>query len=242
MFNTIDYIETIVNGLTFTQKIDVIHPTVNNETTIEVCKTYWSFPKGRIIINGNYFTIKDIEPNESITIRGTLTGAETEYTIEAPNFFHGTPMQTNNALAMVKDWKKKLPMVYFIEPVIETIYPERTSKIYNESSFKILFLTLGDLATSVDYQYKNAITPVNQLVFEFERAILTDAKIGELKQYTKSNRPNYGIWILKDTKAKTNKEDNMKRLIDEDVSGVEMAIEIPFKRSVCDIDTNCKNH
>jgi hypothetical protein len=240
MFNTIDYIRDLVGTLTFTQKIDFIHPTVNNETTIEVCKTYWSFPKGRITIDGQERIIKDVEPNESITIQGSLVGTETEYTIKAPNFYKGTPLQVSNALVMVKDWKKKLPMVYFIQPVTETIYPEPTSKIYNESKFKVLFLLPGDLATSIDYQYQNAITPANQLVFEFERKVLTDVNIGVITNYTKAERPNYGVWVRKENQPKKQNIDNIKRLIDEDVSGVELEIEIPFKRSVCSINDLCK--
>ncbi len=47
MFNTIDYIKGIIEGLTFTQSISNIIPGPT-ETTFETCKTYWIFPKSVI--------------------------------------------------------------------------------------------------------------------------------------------------------------------------------------------------
>ena len=93
MFNTIDYIKSIIEGLTFTQKISNIIPGAT-ETTFETCKTYWIFPKSMITINGVEYRVIDFDINESVTIKGTLTGTETQVTIKAPNFFRGTTMQT----------------------------------------------------------------------------------------------------------------------------------------------------
>ena len=53
MFNTIDYIKGIIEGLTFTQKISNIIPGTS-ETTFDTCKTYWIFPKSIITINAEY--------------------------------------------------------------------------------------------------------------------------------------------------------------------------------------------
>lgn len=241
MFNTIDYIKGIIEGLTFTQKISNIIPGTT-ETTFETCKTYWIFPKSVITINGLDYKVLDFEINESVTIRGILTGTETDFTIKAPNFFRGTPMQTSNALHMIKDWKKKLPMAYLIQPMNETRSLTTLERIgITAEGVRILFMLPGKLADSIDQQYLTAIQPTDNLIFEYEKALMTDPNIGELGNATKSDRPNYGVWVSKDGKRRTSNQDNIKKLIDEDISGIEYIIDIPFKRQICDIDATCKN-
>ncbi len=241
MFNTIDYIKGIIEGLTFTQKISNIIPGTS-ETTFDTCKTYWIFPKSVITIDGLDYKVLDFEINESVTIRGILSGNETDFTIKAPNFFRGTPMQTSNALMMIKDWKKKLPMAYLIQPMNETRSLSTLEKIgITAEGVRILFMLPGKLADSIDQQYLTAIQPTDNLIFEYEKALMTDPNIGELGNATKSDRPNYGVWVSKDGKRRTANQDNIKKLIDEDISGIEYIIDIPFKRQICDIDATCKN-
>ena len=241
MFNTIDYIKGIIEGLTFTQKISNIIPGTT-ETTFDTCKTYWIFPKSVITINGLDYKVLDFEINESVTIRGILTGTETEFTIKAPNFFRGTPMQTSNALHMIKDWKKKLPMAYLIQPMNETRSLNPLDKIgITAEDVRILFMLPGKLADSIDQQYLTAIQPTDNLIFEYEKALMTDPNIGELNDATKSDRPNYGVWVSSKSKTKPSNQDNVKKLIDEDISGIEYIIDIPFKRQICDIDATCKS-
>lgn len=241
MFNTIDYIKGIIEGLTFTQKISNIIPGTS-ETTFDTCKTYWIFPKSVITIDGLDYKVIDFEINESVTIRGILSGNETQFTIKAPNFFRGTPMQTSNALMMIKDWKNKLPMAYLIQPMNETRSLNPLEKIgVTAEGVRILFMLPGKLADSIDQQYLTAIQPTDNLVFEYEKALMTDPNIGELGNATKSDRPNYGVWVSSNSKTKPSNQDNVKKLIDEDISGIEYSIDIPFKRQICDIDATCKN-
>ena len=222
MFNTIDYIKGIIEGLTFTQKISNIIPGTT-ETTFDTCKTYWIFPKSVITINGLDYKVL-------------------EFTIKAPNFFRGTPMQTSNALHMIKDWKKKLPMAYLIQPMNETRSLNPLEKIgITAEGVRILFMLPGKLADSIDQQYLTAIQPTDNLIFEYEKALMTDPNIGELGNATKSDRPNYGVWVSSKSKTKPSNQDNVKKLIDEDISGIEYIIDIPFKRQICDIDATCKS-
>jgi hypothetical protein len=69
---------------------------------------------------------------------------------------------------------------------------------------------------------------------------LTDPNIGELEDAIKADRPNYGVWVSRDGKGRTANKDNIKKLIDEDISGIEYQIDLPFKRAICDIDNLCK--
>ena len=98
----------------------------------------------------------------------------------------------------------------------------------------------GKLDQSIDEQYLTAIQPTDNLVFEWEKAILTDPNIGELEVAIKADRPNYGVWVSKDGKRRTVNKDNIKKLIDEDISGIEYQIDLPFKKQICNIDSTCK--
>ena len=143
---------------------------------------------------------------------------------------------------MIKDWKKKLPMAYLIQPMNETRSLNPTEKIgVTSEGVRILFMVHGKLADSIDQQYLTAIQPTDNLIFEYEKALLTDPNIGELDNATKIDRPNYGVWVSKDGKRRTANKDNIKKLIDEDISGIEYIIDIPFKRQICNIDSSCKN-
>lgn len=240
MFNPIDYIKGIVESLTFTQSISniIIGAT---ETTFDTCKTFWVFPKYKITINGVKYMVKDFEINKSITITGVLTGNETEFEIDAPHFIHGTPLQTSNALIMVKNWRQKLPLVYLIEPMKKVTNYEPLEKIGITASLKMLFMLPGKIEDAVDKQYLTAIEPTQNLIFEWERKILTDSNIGELGSSTSHNRVNYGVWVSTSKKPKPSMKDNIQKLIDLEISGVEFEIEIPFKKIICGIDKQCRD-
>ena len=93
---------------------------------------------------------------------------------------------------------------------------------------------------SIDEQIETAIKPADNMVWEFENKILRDGNIADLDKVESRNRVNYGVWVLRKDKKKPNKEDNMRKLLNESISGIEYKITIPFRRKVCDIDDLCK--
>lgn len=235
MFNTIDYIGEIVKSLTFTQPLsNYIYDTTSKTSTFDTCKTYWVTKDSMISIGGTDYKVSDFEINKSITVQGDIGSGAASFTIAAPNFFHGTPIQANIEFASLSNWRDKFPMCYFIEPYSQRVFPEKYHKIYNKSSFKILLMTVASEAIDVYDEYVTAIKPIDNLVFEFEKKLLLDPMIAQIEYYDKTNRVNYGVWVARNTKAKTKNQDNLKKLTDEDFSGIEIDIEIPFKRQVCD--------
>lgn len=245
MFSTVDFIQSIVDSMTFTQSISNIIVTAD-ETTFDTCKTYWVFPNYTIKINGNDFKVIDFEINKSITIKGVLIGSETDYIVSAPNFFHGTPLQTAIQLGMISDWENKLPFIYLIQPFTEE-RPLGNHNLFGRiADLDFLFMLPGKLKDSVDSQYQTAIIPADNMVFEWEKKILIHPDIGELGSARTKDRVNYGVWVTKpgtkqrSRKDKTAKEDNIMRLLNEAISGIEYGLKIPIKRDVCDLDALCK--
>lgn len=241
MFNTINYMRTLVESMTFTQSItNIIVDTVKKETTFDTCKTYWATELKPINIEGTDYPVIIAEVNKSITIKGELTGTETEYTIAAPKYFHGTPLQATVEMGAEKDWKDKLPFIYIIEPMTEIRDLSPMRVLDRESKMQILFMMPGELAESIDLQIESAIRPADNMVFEFETKVLRDPNIADLDKVESRNRVNYGVWVLRKDKKKPSKEDNMRLLLNEAISGIDYKITIPFRKKVCNIDDLCE--
>jgi len=241
MFNSVKYIEGIVESMTFNEPIvRMQYFPSKKETFIELCKTYWCFPCYKVVIGGTEYEIKDFEVNMSISIKGEVTGTPTEVVIPAPHFIHGTPLQASGALNLDSGWRDQLPFIYLIEPMTEQRDKSLDSILDRTSMFNGLFMLPGDNAEDVHHQYKNAIHPTENMVEEFENKIQNDPMIvaSKLKTATTRNRVHYGVWVRKTTKQqgpqkpKKSKEDNIVKLIDSDISGIDYALGIPFSRSV----------
>jgi len=241
MFNTINYMRALVESMTFTQSIsNIIVDNVNKTTTFDTCKTYWAADCLYITIDGNKHMVTAIEVNMSITIKAELTGNETEFTIAAPFFFHGTPMQATIEMGSEKDYLEKLPFIYIIEPMREKRFKDPMRVLDRESEMNILFMMPGELKESIDLQINNAIQPADNMVWEFENKILRDPNIADLDEVETQNRVNYGVWVTRKDKVRGSKPDNMKRLINEAISGIEYKTMIPFRKKVCNINDTCK--
>lgn len=242
MFNTIDYMRGIVGSMTFNQPIsNIIYDPTTKTTTFDTCKTYWVFECYIITIGGTDYEVVSSEVNMSITIKEELPKGETEYSIKAPHFFHGTPMQATVEMGAESDWLNKLPFIYIIEPMVEVRDLSPMRVLDRTSDLKILFMLPSELSEPLDLQVSTAIKPADNMVFEYEKKIMTDPNIADLEKATSSNRINYGVWVLRKDKKKPSKQDNMRRLLPEAISGIDYAVKIPFKRAVCDIDATCKN-
>jgi len=242
MFNTIDYMRGIVGSMTFNQAISNInYDAVNKTTTFDTCKTYWVFPCYIINIGGVDYEVVTSEVNMSITVKEEVPITETEYSIAAPKFFHGTPMQATIEMGAESDWLDKLPFVYIIEPMKEVRDLRPLRVLERTSELEILFMLPAELEEPLDLQVETAIKPADNMVWEFENKVMRDPNIADLEKAESRNRINYGVWVLRKDKNKPSKPDNMRRLLPEAISGIDYAIKIPFKRSVCDINARCKN-
>jgi hypothetical protein len=242
MFNTIDYIKGIIESMNFDEPIsNIIYDNATKTTTFDTCKTFWVFECYKIKINNSFYEVVDSEINMSITVKGEVNPNATFFHINAPFFYHGTPLQTAIQLATEeKYWLDKLPFVYLIEPMTETRDLSRLRVLDRTSQLNLLFMLPGALKESVLTQYQTAIKPTDNMVFEWEKKIMLNPNIAELSEAKSKNRVNYGVWVSKNPRPKPTKEDNIMKLINEAISGIEYSISIPFKREVCDLDLKCK--
>lgn len=233
MFTIVDFIKNIVSSLEFTEYVDNITQT-STETQFDTCRTHQVTKGNYIVINGIKYKVKDFELNTWISVSGVVPLPFDSYTILAPNFFNGTPMMVSNVLADIRDWKKKLPMVYLLEVIREQRFNSRTNKLDRISDLRIFFLMSSNFEDwDISQHYDLAIEPMDNFLNDFIHALRYNAQVGEFDEYETINRANFGVYISKPSKRSGKYEDNITKLIDENVSGVELRINLPIQKNPC---------
>ena len=228
-----DYIATLTPTVTPTEwLVDGSH------TTIQTCNTYW-LTQGTIInIGGQDYKIIDLEQNEFIKINGLPS--EQTFTIDAPKFFHNTLRRLNNELESItgpNEWTLKFPMIYLFEIYTETYEVSRTEPVEFRTNIRLFFFDETNIEDAdIDEDYKEVIRPMRALTNYFLEPIVK----GTADQFESLDR-NYDIinWSnfgkFEDTKGM------VKSLINENVSGIELRIELPVKKSyISSIKCKCK--
>ena len=124
MFVIVDFIKDVVSNLVFTEPISnlISNPT---ESQFDSCNTHHVTKGNYIIIDSIEYKVIYFEINSWIAVKGEVPITATEYTIPAPNYFNGTPMQVQNVLANIRSWRNKLPMVYLLEIIREQRFNSR---------------------------------------------------------------------------------------------------------------------
>lgn len=233
MFTTTTFIKSIVESLEFTEQISNISIS-GSETQFETCNTHHVTTGNYIYINGTKYLVVDFEINSWIAIKGVLTGTETTYKILPPFFFNGTPMQVQNVLANIRSWKNKLPLVYLLEIIKEERFDSRINKIDRIAELRLFFLMSSNFEDwDVSQHYSLAIQPMDNFLGDFIANLRNNNSIGEFDRYETINRANFGVYISKPSKRSGKYEDNITKLIDENVSGVELKIDLPIKKDAC---------
>tara|TARA_R100000656_G_scaffold106522_1_gene78630 strand:- start:128 stop:850 length:723 start_codon:yes stop_codon:yes gene_type:complete len=233
MFTIVGFIKDIVEGLEFTENVHNITFTAT-ETQFDTCKTHHVTKGNFITINGVPYKVKDFEINTWISVTGIVPLPFTQYTILPPNFFNGTPMQVQNVLANIRQWRDKLPMVYLLEVIKEQRFNSRTDKLDRIADLRLFMLMSSNFEDwDVSQHYDLAIEPMDNFLDDFIYALRNNARVGEFNEYETINRANFGVYISKPDKRSGKYEDNITKLIDENVSGVELKIDLPITKDPC---------
>ena len=81
--------------------------------------------------------------------------------MQAPYYFHGSPMQVNNEFLIQKNEANTYPLVYLVESLTDSYYDELDSKD-KDMSLRIFFLdSFTNKNDEVDAHYTNVIVPLN---------------------------------------------------------------------------------
>ena len=231
VLDTVKIVENLVALISVDVVIDAVVDN-GNSYTCETTDTQHLSVKRLINIGGTDYRIIGLEQDVSFTVEKLLGSAPDPtaqtVTLPPPFFINGTIISAKRELDN-EDWKDKYPMVFLYEVYDETWIADKTNPIEFESRVRLFFM---DQTRQADYttadQYKEKVRPMRSLVKSF--LDLVDSKkcsFGELqKDWRLKAWVNFGKF-----KAETG---NIEAFFNDEVSGYELTIDLPVKRTYLD--------
>lgn len=202
--------------------------------TITTCNTKW-ITKGNVLtIGANTYRVNEITNFESINISciETPAVAPSILNFEVPVFYHwhGSLKATSSELIQIKKASLKLPMIYLYQPISEKhdFDDENTIGMESDCTFFIMGETNFKDWNTINHE-KYAVNPMRNLTFAFIDALL-NYTIGVEHQTLVENkfeifdRIRWGKYYF---------EGSAEKFFADDVSGVELKVNIPFLKKYC---------
>jgi len=218
LITTKDHIKNVVDAIDRTVVIDSVVADGYNWKLLTTNTKWATYGK---LLSGN--VIKAMVFNESITIASDTEPTPGVYTLIAPFFYFGTFLETNSELIKKKSSNEKLPFIYLHLNAPES-YADEESTIDFESDCDIYFMVD---ANPKDWRrsdhLEQAIKPMKALRAEFIRSLFA---------YSRTNASNKITYIENDyaSLGRVQWEGNIKQIFTDNVSGVELLINIPFNK------------
>lgn len=169
-------------------------------------------------------TMVEVDMNVSITVESIIEPIESVYQLAKPFFYYGTFLEVNSELIKVKSSNFKLPFIYLHLNAKES-FEDDESTIDYVSDCAIYFMVDCDPKNWLRGDHiENAIRPMKQLVKSFESA---------LKNYAYTNAANKISYEENDYASfgEVSISGVIKKIFDDNISGTEMLIKIPFNKS-----------
>lgn len=234
---TVDIIGDIITEMTIEININSIVDNLDNTYTIKTCNTAYLFPCYKFVINGTNYEVlneagKDFKFNEEFTIKGNTAPVVTTIILPSLKYFHGTVIATKAELDKNQLAADKFPMVYLLEVLEDDFNNEDDSRIDRDSNLRLFFLseTAGnDWNTNEHYDY--SIKPMRNIVYNFINYINNSNKIGKFDNYKAINHAKFGVY--------TADKGHTRRVFNENLSGVELKINLPIVKTKADCKKIC---
>ena len=224
---TVDLVEALVNLITVNEPIKELTDNGDGTYTINVCDVHYARPLCPITIGGVDYPVTEIS-GQDITFTASSAPVGSTFTLPAPFYFHGTPTATGAELASIQSHENKFPMVYLHEILRDRTPAEVDAGIQRESDVRIFFLDQANFEDwDTDQTYSDAINPMRNLCEAFLNIVKDNSGIAPLES-------DYDIFSYAKFGIRRNVNGVETNLFSEMLSGVELQITIPFKKSfVC---------
>jgi hypothetical protein len=139
-------------------------------------------------------------------------------------FFNGTPFMINSELSTIDNFRDKLPMFYLYEVLRDRFVEDVESSIERESSMRWFVMDEAQFDNwDTNKHYSNTIKPMFNYWFGFKEYLKKNKLIGLLPDHELVYHAKFGISI--------NQNGHVKQLIPDEVSGVEVAINLAIKKT-----------
>jgi hypothetical protein len=191
---TVDFIEDIVTQMTPTITIDLVVDNGDGTQTISTCDTYWIRQYLIVTIDSIDYEVSSFVKDTSFTIPSTpsLVTADS-FTLNAPYYFHGSPMQVNNEKLAIKNDSNKYPLIYLVESLTDSFYDELDGK-EKDMGLRMFFLdSFNSKNDEVDAHYTNRIVPLNSSLNYFVELLKANSYTLPFS-YDVTNRIKVGVY------------------------------------------------
>lgn len=212
MAQTVDFIEDIVSEMTPTITIDSVVDNGDGTQTLTMCDTYWIRKYLKVTIDGTEYEVSSFVKDTSITIPSATLVTASSFTLTAPYYFHGSPMQVNNEHLAIKNDDNKYPLVYLVEALTDSYYDELDAK-EKDMGLRIFFLdSFASKNDEVDAHYENVLVPLNASL-EYFVDLLKESPYTLPFSYDVTNRVKVGVY--------TTNQGNTNQIFSDPLDGIE---------------------
>jgi len=209
---TVDFINDIVDLMTPTITIDSVVDNGDGTQTINVCNTYWIRKYKVLTIDSVEYTVSAFVKDTSFTVPSTTLVTATSFVLDAPYYFHGSPMQVNNEHLKIKVSANKYPLIYLVEALTDNHYDELDGKD-KDMNLRIFFLdSFESKNDEVNEHFTNVVKPLNAMLSYFVE-LLEDNAYTLPFSYDVINRVKVGVY--------TTNQGNTEQIFSDPLDGVE---------------------
>jgi hypothetical protein len=224
---TVNIVRDLVKELVFVEEIIACEVLVNNQVKLTVCDTHGLVDNGLIIIGGQEVKVVDVIDGEFIIISGTSCPIETELTIPAPFYLHGTIKASSEELTLIKSNRERFQIVYLYEVLREKRNRDESINLGRRVELIMFFLTTpknkGELTND---KYREYIDPMDNLAEDFVSLIQESGLIGDIEDEEYTIVP-HSIAGFHDRLGHT------KNFFNDNYSGIELRISLPINKEAC---------
>ena len=222
---TVDFISDIVTSMTPTITIDSVVDNGDGTQTISVCKTYWIRKYLTVSIGGTNYVVSSFVKDASFTIPSATLVTATSFTMTAPYYFHGSPMQVNNEHIAIKNSSNKYPLIYLVEATTDN-YSVKSEGL-KTMNLRMFFLDVIDSKNDeIDEHFTNTMKPLNSSLDYFVEKLEDNSYTLEFA-YDVTNRIKVGTY--------TTNQGNVAEIFNDTLDGVEFVSTVTLMRStVCE--------
>jgi len=227
---TVDIVEELISQLNIVVKFKSIVDNGDSTYTIETCNTGYLFPCYDFQIDGIDYTVlneegKEFVFNEKFTIKGDVVPTATETTLDSLKYYHGTVIATKEELARKELSSDKFPMAFLLEVLEDDFNNIDDSRVDRNSQLRLFFLSETDEDNwTTNEHYEFSIKPMRNLVYKFIAHLNESNLIGKINSYKAINHAKFGVYL-------SSKGGHTKRIFNDKLSGVELAIDLPILKS-----------
>ena len=219
---TVDFIDDVVSSMTPTINIDSVVNNGDGTQTITTCDTYWIRKYLVVTINSVNYQVSAFVKDTSITIPVSPLVTVTSFVLQAPYYFHGSPMDVNTEHVKIKDSENKYPLIYLVEVLTDNHYNELDSKD-KDMNLRMFFLdSFNSKNDEVNGHFINVIKPLNASLDYFVELLKASALTLPFS-YNVTNRVKVGVY--------TANKGNESKIFNDPLDGVEFVGTVTVRKS-----------